>query len=64
MAKVREELRKELFDLRMKLQLLRMEGIQSDNRVTEVEERIKEVKKQMAKEYIEFKENERNEKRI
>lgn len=59
----KEELRKELFDLRLKLQMLKMEKVSSDQRVVEVEKRIKEVRREFAKcALAERKEDERGKK--
>ena len=45
---VRQELRTELYQLRMKLQLLKMERIENDPRIEEVENKIKDVRRQFA----------------
>ena len=64
MEKVRKELRDKLFELRMKLQLIKMERIENDERVLEIQNEIDEVRKQIKLEFIESEEKKRNGKTI
>ena len=59
----KEEFRKELYDLRMKLQLLKMERIENDPRVEEVENKIKDVRRQFAQTIVAEREEIKNGKR-
>ena len=57
---VRQELRKELYQLRMKLQLLKMERIENDPRVEEVENKIKDVRRKFAQTIVAEREEKSN----
>ena len=60
----KDELRKELFDLRMQLQLLKMERKEEDERVKVVEDKIQEVRKQIALNVLAEEKEKKNGKRI
>ena len=55
--KTRKELRDELYNLRLKLELIKKERIENDIRVQEIESKISDVRKRIAQELIDNKEN-------
>ena len=55
--KTRKELRDELYNLRLKLELIKKERIENDIRVQEIESKISVVRKRIAQELIDNKEN-------
>jgi len=64
MENKREELRKELFELRLKLDLTRKERVESDKRVDDIKNKINEVKKEYAREVLRERESEENGKKL
>ena len=55
--KTRKELRDELYNLRLQLELIKKERIENDIRVQEIESKISDVRKRIAQELIDNKEN-------
>ena len=55
--KTRKELRDELYNLRLQLELIKKERLENDIRVQEIESKISEVRKRIAQELIDNKEN-------
>ena len=55
--KTRKELRDELYNLRLQLELIKKERIENDIRVQEIESKISDVRKKIAQELIDNKEN-------
>ena len=64
MEKVRKELRDELYRLRLQLELIKKERIEEDERIKEIETKISAVRRQIAQELIEHKEDIKNGKTI
>ena len=64
MAKVRKELRDELFQLRLQLEIVKKQGLGDSDKAEELENQIKAVRKQISNELVEEKERERNGKKI
>jgi len=60
----KEQLRQELFELRLKLDLTRKERVEYDKRVDLIKKQIIEKKKEYAKEVLKEKENEENGKKL
>ena len=56
MEERRKELRDELFNLRLQLEQTKMERIDDDPRLSEIKDKIKDVKHQYAREIIEERE--------
>ena len=55
--KTRKELRDELYNLRLQLELIKKERIENDIRVQEIESKISDVRKRIAQELIDNKED-------
>ena len=55
MKKVRKELRDELYNLRLQLELIKKERIENDERIKIIESKISDVRRKIAEELIDKK---------
>ena len=55
MKKVRKELRDELYNLRLQLELIKKERIEDDERIKVIESKISDVRRKIAEELIDKK---------
>ena len=62
MKEKREELRKELLDLRIKLELTKKERVESDPRVDDLKNQIHDIRKQYAREILQERDEENGKK--